>query len=283
MTQVSIFDATACKLGEGPLWHPTLGQLFWFDIQGQRMMTRSGDGLKVWQFDEPVSAAGWVDDGALMVASASALMHFDLASGTRAVISPLEADNPATRSNDGRTDPHGGFWIGTMGRNGEPGLGAYYRYYRGELRQLYAPWSIPNATCFSPDGGLAYLADTPTNTIWRVRLDKDGWPVGDREVFLALERGRFHPDGAVVDAEGNLWCAHYGCSVVTCHDPQGKLLHYVDMPARNTTCPAFGGADLSTMYVTSAAGGLDGVRGPQGATLMFHPGARGLPEPKVIL
>ena len=161
-----IFDDTQCTLGEGPLWHPLRGTLFWFDILGKRLHSKAGQ----WQFDDYVSAAGWVDADRLIIASQTALIRFDLSDGSQTPLCPLEADNPVTRSNDGRADPQGGFWIGTMGINAEPGAGAIYRYFKGELRQLFAPVTISNAICFAPDGKTAYFTDTPTQKIMRVAL-----------------------------------------------------------------------------------------------------------------
>jgi sugar lactone lactonase YvrE len=146
-----IYDETPCELGEGPLWHPSRGQLFWFDILGRCLLTREGGRRRSWQFDEHVSAAGWVSDTQLLVASETRLLTVDLDTDRREDVAPLEADDPRTRSNDGRADPWGGFWIGTMGKQAEPGLGAIYRLYRGELRRMFHPVTIPNAICFAPD------------------------------------------------------------------------------------------------------------------------------------
>ena len=143
---VRIYDQTPCQLGEGPLWHPTRQELFWFDIMANKLYRRHGDQVQDWQFSENVSAAGWLDADTLLVASAAALLRFDITTGTHEVVQSLEADNPLTRSNDGRADPWGGFWIGTMGRNAEPEAGATYRYFPGALRPLVAPRTAPHAT-----------------------------------------------------------------------------------------------------------------------------------------
>ena len=115
-----VFDATPCELGEGPLWHLERNQLFWFDIIGMRLHAREGDETRTWQFGEHVSAAGWIDRDRLLIASETALFSFDLGTGRHETVCPLEADEPRTRSNDGRADPWGGFWIGTMGKAADP-------------------------------------------------------------------------------------------------------------------------------------------------------------------
>ncbi len=249
-----IFDDTQCQLGEGPLWHPERQQLFWFDILGHRLHTKG----RHWQFDTYVSAAGWVDRDTLLVASARALHRFDIDTGAHTEICPLEADNPVTRSNDGRADPQGGFWIGTMGIEAEDGAGAIYRYHKGELRQLFAPITISNAICFAPDGKTAYFTDTPTQQVTRVALDADGWPDGDPVLHIDLTGTDFRPDGAVVDAAGNLWNAQWGTSRVAGYRPDGTFIAAHSFAAKQTSCPAFGGPGLQTLYCTSAAVGLTG-------------------------
>jgi hypothetical protein len=112
---VSVFDTRPCSLGEGPLWHPLRGELFWFDINAHQLLSKTA----LWQFDEYVSAAGWISQDELLIASESQLLRFHLRDHRQTKICDLEADNPITRSNDGRCDPQGGFWIGTMGKKAE--------------------------------------------------------------------------------------------------------------------------------------------------------------------
>ncbi|WP_377508771.1 SMP-30/gluconolactonase/LRE family protein [Octadecabacter sp. R77987] len=274
-----IFDDRICQLGEGPLWHPARNELFWFDILGKTLHTQT----QSWGFDEYVSAAGWVDGNSLILASASALHHFDLTTGKADTLCPLEADNPVTRSNDGRADPYGGFWIGTMGIDAQDGAGAIYRYYRGELRQLYAPVTISNAICFSPDGGHAYFTDTPTQKIMRVALDTEGWPKGDHALWLDLSGTNWRPDGAVVDADGNLWNAQWGANRVACYDPDGAFIEAVAFGASQTSCPAFGGDNLQTLFCTSAAVGLSDPSTHDGKTFATKVNHTGQPEHQVIL
>ncbi|MGX9354559.1 SMP-30/gluconolactonase/LRE family protein [Roseobacteraceae bacterium S113] len=277
------FDDRICELGEGPLWHPERAQFYWFDIHGKRLLTPGAE----WQFDEYVSAAGWIDRDHLLIASQSALIKFNLETGARDALVALEADNAVTRANDGRADPMGGFWIGTMGIKLEPNEGAYYRYYRGELRKLYSPISIPNSTCFAPDGRTAYFADTPTMKVMRVALDPLGWPVGEPELFVDVSAGDGGPDGAVVDTNGVVWLAKWGPGRVEGYAPDGSFVGQFDLPAPHTTCPAFGGTDMSDMLVTSATDQMSAealVAAPEsGRTFLLRTQLRGQREHQVIL
>ncbi|MEO0390565.1 MAG: SMP-30/gluconolactonase/LRE family protein [Pseudomonadota bacterium] len=271
-----IFDDRICALGEGPLWHPVRQQLFWFDILGKRLLTPGQE----WTFDDHVSAAGWVDRDTLMIASETGLSRFDIPSGQTQQVVPLEADNPITRSNDGRADPRGGFWIGTMGKKTEPFAGAIYRYYRGSLRKLFDRITIPNAICFAPCGTLAYYTDTYGQQVMRVPLDAEGWP-GAAEIFLDLKPDGLNPDGAVIDAAGRFWCAQWGASRVACYTPDGQFQHAVSVPASQASCPAFGGPDLTTLFVTTAATGVQ--EADAGKTFAMPTAQAGLPEHQVIL
>lgn len=252
----TVFDPRPCTLGEGALWHPERGQLFWFDILGRRLLSRREGKAYEWAFADPVSAAGWLDEDSLIVASSRALLRFEIATGEAQPIADLEAGNSITRSNDGRADPWGGFWIGTMGLNAEPGAGAIYRFYQGRLHRLYAGLTIPNAICFSPDQSCAYFTDTVTGVIKRQPLDGEGWPIGESDIFVDLRAEGLNPDGAVVDQSGNLWNAQWGASRVACYAPDGTFLHALEIGASQASCPAFGGEDLRQLFVTSAAEGL---------------------------
>lgn len=281
-----VHDARPCSLGEGPLWHPTRRQLFWFDIIEKRLMTRTATGPQDWHFDEEVSAAGWMDDSTLFMASATGLWRFALTDGSRKLICPLEQKNSATRSNDGRADPWGGFWIGTMGRGAEKGAGAIYRYYQGRLRRLFGQITISNAICFAPNRSWAYFTDTATRRIMKVALDAHGWPSADPQVLVDLSAEGLNPDGAVVDADGVIWVALWGVARVAAYSPQGRFLRAVDLPADQVTCPAFGGEDFRTLFVTSATQGLSAAQreasSQQGMTFALPDIAGGLPEPRVL-
>lgn len=283
MTAARIHDETVCLLGEGPLWHPERGELLWFDILGRMLHTAH----RRFRLPELSSAAGWIDGDTILMARRGALVRFDLSTGASEKVAGLEEGNPLVRSNDGRADPWGGFWIGTMGLGAETGAGAIWRYFRGELRRLVPNVTIPNAICFSPQGHACWT-DTEAQVVWRQPLsDRDGFPVGEPSVHLDLRGTDRHPDGAVMDAEGAIWIAFWGAGLVEGFSPDGRSLHRFELPASQSTCPAFGGEGLSTLFVTSAAAGLSQrelAAAPEaGRTFAVGTGLRGLAEPRVVL
>ena len=277
------------ELGEGPLWHPGRQRLFWFSILEGVLHACASDGSdhREWALGERASAAGIVDDDALLVATETGLWRLDLNAGTKSPVVPLEADDPRTRSNDGRAAPDGSFWIGTMGRDAEDSLGAIYRYDAAAdppLASVRRRVTIPNAICFAPDGASAYLSDTSEGMIRRVALD-GGSPVGEAEPFIDLRPAGLNPDGAVTDAEGFLWCACWGSGEVVRFSPAGERVGAIRFPAVQVSCPAFGGPDMSTLFVTTAYEhmGKD-ERGPaDGAVYAVPTTVRGRAEPRVRL
>lgn len=279
-----IFDDTPCALGEGVLWHGDRNALIWFDILSRRMYLKSLDGARQqWDFADHVSAAGIVDADRVLVASSRALSLMDLRDGSTTLLAPLEADNPVTRSNDGRADPYGGFWIGTMGLNAEPKAGTIWRFWKGELRPLFPGITITNAICFSPDGGHACFADTDVGVIHRVRLDREGWPLGEPESFIDLRPEGLSPDGAVIDAEGFLWSAQWGAGRVARYDRDGRFDRAISLPASQISCPAFGGRDLGTLFATSARDGLSAPDAQDGCTFAVEADVQGQVEHRVHL
>ena len=183
---MTTFDETPCDLGEGPLLaSPNAASSSGSMSSATAFLTREGDKTRAWSFDRIVSAAGWVDRDRLLIASETDLFVFDLQTGTSESLVPLEADNPGSRSNDGRADPWGGFWIGTMGRRAEAKVGGVYHYRAGVLNKIISDISIPNSICFSPDGRTAYFTDAGCHLIRKCATDPEtGMPIGEVDRFL---------------------------------------------------------------------------------------------------
>ncbi|MEL7114759.1 MAG: SMP-30/gluconolactonase/LRE family protein [Pseudomonadota bacterium] len=281
----TVYDPRACHLGEGALWHPERNQLFWFDILENQLLSRVGDQELAWTFDSNVSAAGWTGRDTLLIADEQRLFEFNLKTGAETFVAHLEPQDPGSRPNDGRADPQGGFWIGTMAKRGNTRPGVIYRYYRGELRMLFAGITVPNAQCFTPDGLFAYFSRTHDGKVWRVGLDADGWPVGDPE--LVIDEPGALIDGMVCASDGTLWNTHYKAGRVVVYTPDGTHLATHPIPGKHTTCPAFGGRDLTTLYVTTARQDLSeaecAANPAHGQTFEIQTDTTGQAEHRVIL
>lgn len=249
--------APQCELGEGPHYERAADTAWWFDILGRRLLEhRFGSGeTHVHELPRMASVIAATTRAEQLLAMEDGLYLRDRQDGALALLHPLEADNPGTRSNDGRVHPSGRLWIGTMGKRAEPDAGAIYWFDGRELRRLYPNVTIPNSICFSPDGRVGYFADTRRNTVWRVALDPmTGLPTGEPETFLTEADlplgGGF--DGSVVDAEGVLWNAAWGGGSVSGFAPDGSLVRSFETLAAQPSCPCFVGAELSSMLVTTA-------------------------------
>lgn len=297
MEEPQIFDNRPCYLGEGPFWHPTRQQLFWFDIVNCRLLSRIGKQALTWQFDRNVSAGGWIDKDTILVASETGLTRFNIETGWETPLCPIEENDPSTRSNDGRADPWGGYWLGTMSKTGELHKGKLYRWLPdkigfGELRVLEQGLSTPNAICFDHHQSLAYFSDTKERVIWKTCVDpKTGWPKGRKSVFLDLTatstRPEFKPDGAILDDEGCLWVAQWGAARISRYSSHGNFIYSIDLPTGHTSCPAFGGDKMKTLFVTTAQEKLPEDR-PEwvetaGCTFSVDVSVTGKPEPQIVL
>ena len=282
----SVLSAERCHLGEGPTYDALTDTAWWFDIlEGRLFEAQLGSGqVRIHQLGRMASALARIDAERQLIVAEDGLYVRAVGDGRLTLFCPLEADNPGNRSNDARVHPCGTFWIGTMGRKAEAGAGAIYALHRGEISRLFADVTIPNAICFSPDGSLGYFADTAAHVLYRVVLDPaTGLPVGAPEELLR-HRGI---DGAVVDADGRIWNARWGGGCVDIYSPQGEHLRSLQVPARQSSCPAFVGADFSRLLVTSAWHGMDeaarAADPDHGRTFLMEVAVHGRPEPDVKL
>ncbi|WP_294645783.1 SMP-30/gluconolactonase/LRE family protein [uncultured Aureimonas sp.] len=285
-----ILDAPACHLGEGPTYDPASDKAWWFDIVGRRLFEKSSASPEVRVHELPLMASQLctVDDRTQVIATENGLHVRDIATGRLTHHTALEAHETDTRSNDGRVHPSGALWIGTMGRKAEAGRGSIYWFRGGELRRLYAEITIPNAICFSPDGTVGYFADTARGDIHRVALDPEtGLPTGEPSVFVPAGAFAGGPDGAVTDAEGNVWNARWGAGRLEVFTPDGKHLRSLSLPARQPSCPAFTGRHLDQLLVTTAYEGMDEEERAgdpnAGRTFIVQAGVRGVAEPRLRL
>lgn len=252
------------KCGEAATWSPDEQALYWCDVN--RFLIHRIDAEKrvsSWFFDEPVTALSLTEEpGLWVVALASRLILWRPADDSRRDHGFRLADWPAARLNDGRAAPNGDLWIGSMsnnvGANGEPGeaafgLGVLHRIQPGGVvSEKKRELGISNTVCWSPDRSTFYFGDTQRNTIWAYDYDETSGDIAnERPFFTGFARGA--PDGSSIDAEGRLWNCRFDGGCVVCVAPDGKIDQVLEIPARNVTTCAFGGADLKTLYITTAA------------------------------
>ena len=286
---VSVLSDHACELGEGPSYDPVSDTLYWFDIvNGLLLEKRLGEDRTIaTKLGQMASAQAIIDGERQLILTETGLHVRDRTSGRLALHTAVEATNLATRSNDARVHPCGALWFGTMGKQAETGAGSVYWFLRGELRQLYSGISIPNSIAFSPDGTIAYYADTAVGRIMRVACDaRTGLPEGEAKVF-AESQGAGSFDGSVVDADGTLWNARWGEGRLAAYAPGGELVHSVPLPVSQPSCPAFVGKHADRLVVTSAWIGLsDDARRAEpdaGRTLLVDLPVKGRLEPGVLI
>ena len=284
----SILCDRHCHLGEGCTYDPATDTAWWFDILERTLFQADLGSGAVTAHPLPFMASvlACIDDRRQLLATENGLYIRDVADGRLTLQIPLEADNAATRSNDGRVHPCGALWIGTMGRKAEKGAGAIYRYHQGELRRLYAEVTIPNAICFSPDGATAYFTDSREGILHRVAIDpQNALPIGDPAPIYDNSGGAGSLDGAVVDSEGLIWNARWGASCIDAYTPQGDRVRTLRVPAKQPSCPVFVGRNFASLLVTSAWEGMDerarAADPHHGRTFILDVGARGRAEPRV--
>jgi sugar lactone lactonase YvrE len=244
----------------------------WFtDIKRKKIHRFDPGGAEGDSWDAP-SEVGFLaplDSGHFIAGAKTGLYDFDPSTGTFRLIRTVEPDRPSNRLNDGTVDAHGRLWFGSMDDLEKAPSGALYRLDRSGLTLMDPGYVITNGPAISPDGGTLYHTDTLRKRIYAFDLHANGSLSGKR-VFASIEEGAGYPDGPLVDSQGCLWTGLFGGWAARRYSPQGILLESVSFPVANVTKLAFGGADLKTVYATTARKGLDA------AALAAQPLAGGL-------
>ncbi|MFK0274094.1 SMP-30/gluconolactonase/LRE family protein [Ensifer sp. NPDC090286] len=245
-----------CKntLGEGCVWDPRDGCVYWTDIAESRIYRLGGDGaVAVLPLPEragfilPRAQPGFVIGLATRIAICDAnFRHFE-------TIAVIEEDLPQTRINDAAVDPFGGVVFGTFDERDRKPVAALYRCSPdGKVSKLLSHVTISNGIAFSPAGDLMYFADTAEGTIRRFEVGQSGWEKIDEISPLAdLDAAPGRPDGAVVDAEGSYWNARVWGGCLVRFNPDGVIQEKVQLPTKGPTCVTFGGKDRKTLYATT--------------------------------
>ncbi|MEV5544827.1 SMP-30/gluconolactonase/LRE family protein [Streptomyces sp. NPDC052309] len=266
-------------LGEGPTWDAEAGRLVWVDILGSRVHT----------FD-PASGRRTVRTTEQHVGAAKPRAGGGLVLNLRDGIGLLDPDDsfrwlhretvPGRRGNDAAVAPDGSLWAGTMRYDEAPGGGTLSRVTgEGTVETVLDDVAVSNGTGWSPDGRLMYYIDSPTRRIDVFAYDADTGRIGDRRTLAGIEDGAGFPDGLTVDADGCVWVALWDGAAIRRYTPDGTLDRVIEFPVPRVTACAFGGADLTDLYVTTARTGLDAPHPLSGSLLVVPDAGQGLPQP----
>jgi len=271
-------------LGEGVLWDAARQCIWFVDIKHRAIHRCAPDGSarRSWAAPGQVSFIVPSSDGGMVCALDDGLYRFIEADGRFTPLVRVEADMPGNRFNDGHVDLHGRLWFGSMDDAEAAPSGALYRYdgASGRVERMDAGYVITNGPALGPDGRTLYHTDTLEKRIYAFELHADGVLSGKRLFTEIVDCG--YPDGMAVDAEGCLWVATFGGGRIDRFDAGGRKLGEVRFPCSNITKLAFGGADLRTVYVTSARKGLThaelAAQPLAGALFTFRADTPGLPQ-----
>ncbi|WP_082234417.1 SMP-30/gluconolactonase/LRE family protein [Halobacillus massiliensis] len=243
-------------LGEGPLWDPEHNHFYWVDIVEKkihRFNTETNEKEEV-LFDSPVGAAAINQKGGLIVALMTGLYELDWKNGNAKLIEDPEVHLPENRFNDGKCDPYGRFWAGTMDEGENKTTGSLYCLdLDGTVTKKLDNLGISNGITWSPDHKYMYFIDTPTGKVVRYNYHMESGDISNPVDVLTFPENSGFPDGMTIDKEGMLWIAHFAGGGVSRWNPEtGEQLAFVDIPAVNVTSCTFGGTNLNELYVTTA-------------------------------
>lgn len=261
----SVLSDAGLFLGEGPTYDPHTNTAYWFNIVGKELheLDVGRSEKRVHKLPFMASVLARIDDRRQAIISEHGIYLRDISTGGLELAVPIEMDLEYMRSNDGRVHQSGALWFGTMTKEseGRKGAGSIYHVAGNRVTKLYSGVSIPNAICFSPDGATGYFVDTMENVLKQVALDpKTGLPAGEPRVFLDEHGKPGGCDGAVCDADGNVWNARWGLGEIQVYNPSSQKVAAYRLPASQVSCPAFFGVNADRMLVTSARENMDETR-----------------------
>jgi sugar lactone lactonase YvrE len=252
----NVLEARA-RLGESTLWDAERSLLYWVDIYNHRLHKfdpASGEDqfFEVGDVIGPIALAG---PDRLIIAQRDRIAFLNPQNGELTHLLSAEADKPDNRFNDGKCDPQGRFWFGSIAQT--PNQASLYRYDPdGSLHVMETGLTISNGLGWSPEGTTFYLTDSAEGEIYAYRFDPDSGTIHDRRVLIDFSDEDAEPDGMAIDAEGCIWSALWNGWCVVRFDPDGKEMMRVKLPVQCPTCCAFGGEHLTDLYITTASVGL---------------------------
>ena len=269
---IEIIHEANATLGEGPAWDAKTSTLYWVDIIEKRVhFYRDGEKGFI-QLDEMPGCLAPTKDGGLIIAARASIFklkpldqRFDkLSASTQGRPATVEQtflasvnEHANNRFNDGKCDPSGRFLAGSMNMDEESATGALYSFDGKQVTRLLDGIRISNGLAWSPDHKTFYYIDTPTREIRAFDYDLASGQIANMRVAFTVPESLGWPDGMTSDTAGNLWIGMWGGAQVTRWNPNtGTLLEQIPIPAKNVTCPVFGGANMDELYITSARMGL---------------------------
>jgi len=281
--------AVDCRniLGESVTWDHDAKRVYWLDIESRELWTLdpASGRTSTHKAAERIACFALRQRSGLLAGFASGFAFYDPDSGQRQDIVKFEPDIANTRLNDGKTDRQGRFIAGGFDEvEGKPISSVVRIDPDGRMTTLFDSVACANGTCFSPDGKTMYFADTNAATMWSFDYDPTRGTLGNRRIVASFKDQLGAPDGACVDAEGFIWNAQWNGRRVVRFAPDGRVDRVVEMPVLNPTCVAFGGAELDTLYISTARYQMTAEQlaaDPQsGALFALRPGVKGLPDAK---
>jgi len=286
MKQSELILDTKAALGEAAIWDYEKNVLYWVDITGKEVhtydpLTGTDRCISVGQMPGTIVPRS---DGGLLVALTNGIHFLDDSTGELKFIVNPESHLEGNRYNDGKCDPAGRFWVGTVSLNCDiPGAGSLYVLdNKLEVTKKLDGLTISNGIAWSPDHKYMYYIDTPTMEIWSFRYDLESGEIWDKKIAFSIPEKDGLPDGMTIDEEGMIWIALFGgWKVVRFNPTNGARLEEISLPVSNPTSCAFGGKNLDELYITTARLGLnrnDLISQPQaGGIFVTKPGIKGIP------
>jgi sugar lactone lactonase YvrE len=286
-TDVSVVVRASAQIGEGPVWDARAQRLYWVDIVGQALhVFNPSDGTnKSYACPDIVTSVSPREAGGLLLTLRRSVVLFDEATTRFDTIAEVEPDMPGNRFNDGKTDRRGRHWAGTMGDvDWNHPIGNLYRIGSDRRPVRVAKRiSCSNGIAWSPDDRTMYFCESFAYVIHAYDFDAASGTIENRRPFATVDAasGSF-PDGITVDAEGGVWSAQPVFGRLVRYDPTGRIERIIELPVSRGTSVMFGGADLSTLYITTMRTTLDERQLAEeplaGSLLAITPGVRGLAE-----
>ncbi len=270
-------------MGEAPIWHPLRSTLFWLDVHGKRLFeyTPERKDCRTWDFKKKISTVVPESQTTVIVAHENELLRVHLDRGKPELIASIDDAQGALRFNDGKCDPRGRFWVGTLRAKGSSTRGTLYSFgTAGEPVRKIENVQNSNGLGWSPDRNWFYYIDSPTKQIARYRYDSESGDITFANIAIRTD-GYGIPDGMAVDVEGNVWVAVTEKGVFCWNPTTGRLVRTVVLPAHHITACGFGGKELDELYITTARFKVSTNALKEfpltGSLFMVKPGVKGVP------